>query len=328
MRPTLTRRGRVVLGVAVLGVLMGWGFGGRSLNAVVVPALALLALGGLGVARIEEPTVERSAPEYGHAGGERTVELRVDADRSFAATVEDSVGDGLAGDGTIETVTDGRRLRYDVRLARRGVHALGPVRVTATDLFGLWERTFYFGHTDRVTVFPKVRPLEETADLLAGYVGLTEEREQFDSLREYEHGDALRDVNWKASAKRPPGELFVTEFVGEGATNRVLVAAEARGGRADSVAEAAASVTAFLLDAGLQVGVVTADGRVDPSAGNEHRRRLLTLLARLERGGMRSRHRREADVVVTAPEGGGHVRIDVDGSGHRFDELVGEEVAA
>lgn len=327
MRPHLTRRGRVVAAVAVVGVLMGWGFGGRSLNAVVVPALALLAVGGIGVARVSQPALDRDAPEYGHVGGTRTVELSLGADKAVAVTVVDSVGDGLDGDGTIETVTDGRAIRYEVRLARRGIHTLGPLRVTATDLFGLWKRTFYYGDTTRVTVFPRIRPLEGTADLLQGYIGLADEREQFDSLREYEQGDALRDVNWKASAKRPPGELFVTKFVGEGATNRVLVAAEVRGQRADSVAEATASVAAHLLDAGLHVGLVTAQGRIDPSAGDEHRRRLLTLLARLDRGHLRSRYRREADVVVRAPEGGGHVRIDIDGGGHRFDELVGEEVA-
>lgn len=328
MRPALTRRGRVVLAVAVVGFLLGWGFGGRSLNAVVLPAAALLVVGGLSVARIDEPTVERRAPRYGHVGGHRTVELTVESDRPFAATVRDGVGDGLVGDGTMETVADGRSLAYEVRLARRGVHTLGPVRVTATDLFGLWERTFYHGHTARVTVFPKVRPLEETATLLRGYVGLTDEREQFDSLREYEHGDALRNVNWKASAKRPAGDLFVTQFAGEGSTNRVLLAAESVGQRADSVAEATASVAAHLLDAGLQVGVVTPDGRVDPSSGHEHRRRLLALLARLQQGRLRRRHSREADVLVRAPEDGSHVRVEVDRDRHRFDELVGEEVAA
>ena len=35
---SLTRRGEAVLTVAVLGFALGYAFGGRSLNAVVVPA--------------------------------------------------------------------------------------------------------------------------------------------------------------------------------------------------------------------------------------------------------------------------------------------------
>lgn len=326
MRPSLTRRGQAVFAVAVAGTLMGWGFGARSLNAVVVPALALLVVGFVGVGRLDEPTVDRVAPEYGHAGDERIVELSVESDSSFAATVHDVVPEGLDADGTVRTVADGRTITYDAGLAKRGIHTLGPIRITASDLFGLWERTFYYGDTTTVVVVPPIRPLEETAQLLRRYVGLTEEREQFDNLREYEYGDALRDVNWKASAKRPADELYVTEFAGEGATHRVLVAAEVASQRADSVAEATASVVVHLLDAGLDVGLVTPQGRVDPAKGDEHRRRLLVLLARLDRGRLRSRYRREADVLVRAPADGGHVNIDVEGEPHRFDELVGEEV--
>jgi len=328
MRPRLTRRGRAVLAVAVVAFLMAWGFGGRSLNAVVVPAVALLAVGGVSVWRLDRPTVTRRAPEYGHVGQAKPVALALDSGRSFAATVRDGVPTGLTADATIETVAGEDELGYDLELSSRGVHTLGPIRVTASDLFGLWERTFYYGDTTAVVVFPRVRPLAETATLLSGYVGLTDEREQFDGLREYERGDALRDVNWKASAKRPAGELFVTKFVGTGSTDRVTLAAEAATHRTDSVAEATASVAVHLLDAGLAVGLVTPQGRIDPGTGDEQRRRLLALLARLERGRLRSLHARDADLVVRAPPDGGHVQVDVAGGVHRFDELVGEGVTA
>lgn len=322
MPPSLTRRGRAVAGLAAVAFVMAWGFGGRSLNAVVVPAAVLLVVTGASAWRIARPSVSRRAPSYGHAGSTRTVELRVDADSSFAATVSDGVPADLDADASVETVTDGRVLRYDLRLARRGVHRLGPVAVTARDAFGLWEREFHYSDTDTVVVFPPVRPLAETAALLRQYVGVTDERERFDSLREYERGDALRDVNWKASAKRPSSDFYVTEFAGRGEADAVTIAAEAESHRADSVAEAAASVAAFLLDAGLSVGLVTPQGRVDPGAGDEHRRRLLSLLARLDTGRVRSRHRRDADVVVRAPPDGGHVDIAVEDGVHRFAELV------
>jgi len=322
MAPTLTRRGRAVAWIAAVALLLAWGFGPRSLNAVVMPAVALLAVSAATIWRVDRPHVTRRAPSHGHVDATRTVELQVEADGSYALTVEDAVPRGLDADAELATVSDGRILRYDLRLARRGVHTLGPIRVTARDPFGLWEREFSYSDTDTVVVFPPIRPLAETATLLRDYVGITDERGQFDSLRGYERGDALRDVNWKASAKRESGDLYVTEFAGRGSTDRVTIAAEAESHRADSVAEATASVAAFLLDAGLAVGVVTPQGRIDPAKGDEHRRRLLSLLARLEPGPLRSRHRRNADVVVRAPPDGAHVDIAVEGGVHRFTELV------
>jgi uncharacterized protein (DUF58 family) len=323
MPASLTRRGRVVAGVAVLGVLLGYGFGGRSLNAVVVPAAVLFAATRLYVAYAPEPHVERITPREGHQGEHRTVELVVDADRSYPVTLREQLGDGLRGDTVHHVETDGRTVSYDVELAHRGVHAVGPCRATATDPFGLWTVSFLVADPKSVRVFPRVHSLDDTAVLLRGYVGITDEREQFAGVREYERGDPVRDVNWKASAKRPSGDLAVTEFVGEGASDRVTIAAEARGPRADSVAEAAASVATHLLDAGIAVGIATPDGRLDPAHGDPHRRRILGLLAGFEQGHLRRRYRDEADIYVHAPESGEHVSVTVDGEDHRYEEFVG-----
>ncbi|MFC3478074.1 DUF58 domain-containing protein [Halobacterium litoreum] len=327
MAPALTRRGQVVLAVALLGVALGYGFGGRSLNAVVVPAAALLVATHVYARSIPEPGVERVTPREGHQGDHRTVELLVDADRSYPATVRDSLADGLRGDSELATEIDGRELAYDVELARRGVHAVGPCFVTATDPFGLWEVEFVAADPQTVTVFPRVHGLDDTASLIRGYVGITDEREQFAGVREYERGDPLRDVNWKASAKHP-GSLAVTEYAGEGATDRVTIAAESLGPRADSVAEAAASIAAHLLDAGVSVGVATPNGALDPASGDPHRRRVLGVLAGFQRGKLRRRRKDEAEIVVHAPESGEHVSVTVAGNDHRYEEFVGGRTSA
>ncbi|MCG1001939.1 MULTISPECIES: DUF58 domain-containing protein [Halobacterium] len=318
----LTRRGKAVLAVAVVGAALGYAFGGRSLNAVVVPAAALLAVTRLYVHSFSEPTVERTAPSEGYQGDRRTVELVVDAARPYPATIRDRLSDGLRGDSERNSETDGRTLTYDIELAERGVDSVGPCSVRATDPFGLWTVGFVAGTQERVTVFPRVHALRDTAALLSGYVGVTDDREQFAGVREYERGDPLRDVNWKASAKRP-NEFAVTEYAGEGATDRVVVAAEAIGPRADSVAEAAASVAVHLLDAGVAVGVATASGSVEPAHGDPHRRRLLGALAAFERGRLPTHLREDADVVVRAPESGEHVVVTVGGTDYRYAEFVG-----
>jgi uncharacterized protein (DUF58 family) len=320
-RLALTRRGLAVLGVLVAGVAAGHLFGGRALNAVVMPAAALLVVGAIGVSRVEAPRVERVSPANGFTGERFQVELAVEgADGPVAVRVSDTLSDGLDGETATATVADedGRTVSYEVTLAERGVHTIGPVAVTATDVFGLWERTFAYEATDDVVAFPRVHPLYEGADIISGYVGLSEEREQFDGVREYERGDALRDVNWKASAKR--NEFVVTEYAGEGATNRVTVAVE-RVSRehADAVAEAAASVVVYLLDAGLSVGLAVPGDRIDPGNGTDHRRRVLARLARFGSGGPPV-DANGADVTIGAGAGG--ARVGVDGSSRSFGDLV------
>ncbi|SEW12557.1 DUF58 domain-containing protein [Halobacterium jilantaiense] len=328
MAARLTRRGRAVAAVAVLALVLGYGFGGRSLNAVVVPAAVLLVAARVYVAYVPEPDVERIAPREGHQGERRTVELVVDAERSYPVTLREQLADGLRGDTVHSVEADGRTVAYDIELVHRGVHAVGPCRARATDPFGLWAVSFLVADPNSVRVFPRVHSLDDTAALLTGYVGITDEREQFAGVREYERGDPLRDVNWKASAKRPTGDLTVTEFVGEGASDRVTIAAEARGPRADSVAEAAASVATHLLDAGIAVGIATPSGRLDPAHGDPHRRRILGVLAAFEQGHLRRRYRDEADIFVHAPESGEHVSVTVDGEDHRYAEFVGSRAGA
>ncbi|MFB6146867.1 MAG: DUF58 domain-containing protein [Halobacteriaceae archaeon] len=326
-RPGLTRRGRVLALVVVVGAAMGWYYGGRSLNAVVVPGGVLVAAGLLTVGRTVRLTIRRRVPQYGFVGDTARVELEVDGNRPWSARLVDRLPDGLVGDSAFELVADGRTVSYDLDLAERGVHELGPVRIAVADEFGLWERVLVDDVSDTVVVFPNIRPLHESADLLAGYVGLTAEREQFDSIREYTPGDALRDVNWKASAKRAD-DLIVTEYAGEGATTTVTVGVSAPRHRADSVAEAGASVAVHLLDAGLSVGLITPSESVTPGRGDEHQRRLLTALARLDQGSLTADERDAADVRVRAPADGRHVRIEVSDASHRFSEFLTDEEAS
>lgn len=321
MDASLTRRGQVVAGIIVTAFLMAWLFGARSLNAVVMSGVALLAVGYVSASRIDTPSITRRIPDTGTMGDSVRVHLDVDAESSIAIRLEDELGDGLSGASTFETVAEHDTLTYSCRLVERGDHQVGPIRARATDVFGVWQREYLFGHTDGIIAFPRVHPLYESARLLAGYVGLTDEREQFDSIREYERGDALRDVNWKHSAKLPK-QLVVTEFAGEGATQQVMVGVEPLGARVDSAAEAAASVATHLLDAGLAVGLLTPAGVVEHGRGDDQRRLILTALARMDRGKLDQEDVTQSDVLVHAPSDGSHVGIGVEGGMQRFAELV------
>lgn len=319
--PSLTRRGWATVVLAAAALAMGWVFDARALNAVVMPAVALLGATYVSARRAPRPSVGRRVPDDSTAGESVAVKLDVDAERPVTVRVRDTLDDGVEGDAEFRTVATHETLRYALRLRERGVHTVGPVEVLATDVFGLWARAFTYTVTDSVVAFPRVHPLYESANLLEGYLGLTDEREQFDSIREYERGDALRDVNWKHSAK-VPGELVVTEFAGEGATQSVTVAVDPSGPRVDSAAEATASVCVHLLEAGVAVGLVTPRTRLSPGRGDPQQRQILTALARLGRAELGPDRAGEADVVVRAPADGSHVGIGVEGGMTRFGELV------
>ena len=321
--PSLTRRGKAVLLVAVLGFALGHLFGGRNLNAVVVPAGVLLLATGAYVATLRRPTLERETPKYGHQGDERTVRYRLtNTNRQLPARIVDRLDGGIRGSPVQHTMTGGDWTAYDVTLRDRGVHTIGPTTIHVLDPLGLWTHAIYDSRTTRVTVYPRVHPLGHTAELLQGYVGMTTEREHFDGVREYRPGDPLRDVNWKASAKQPSGGLAVTEYAGTGSSNHVTVVAEAIGPRADGVAEATASVVAYLLDNGLAVEVITPEGSIPAGTGDPHRRRVLEALARLDRGRVRRRHRENADIHIAAPDTGEHVEVTVGTDRRRYAELI------
>jgi uncharacterized protein (DUF58 family) len=103
---------------------------------------------------------------------------------------------------------------YTVRADVRGRYEVGPLVVRLTDPFGLCELTRAFPSIDKLTVIPQVHPLQ--AIRLAGeFAGSGDSRarsvavhgEDDAATREYRHGDDLRRVHWRSTAR--VGELMV-----------------------------------------------------------------------------------------------------------------------
>ncbi|WP_115865184.1 DUF58 domain-containing protein [Halorussus litoreus] len=320
----LTRRGWAVAAVAVGGFVMAAWFSARSLNAVVGPALLALAAGWIQLKRTPPPELHTETPGYGFAGESVTASLDFDASRPLVATVRLSAADGLAVDAdAVETTVADEPVTFEVDLRDRGVRSVGPVELAAEDVLGVWKRTYSYPVNLEVVVFPTVHRLSDAGELASlhrefGVGG----RDRFDQLREYERGDPLRDVHWKSSAKRPD-ELVVMEFAASENRERVELLAEADGGRMDEVAEATASIAAYLLDAGFAVGLTVPGDRVAPDVGPEHRTELLTLLARTHPGTVGEARRDRADVFVQGPTDADAVHVTVEGRTVTFDQLTG-----
>lgn len=331
LSPTLTRRGRVVVAVCVAGVGMALAAGGRSLEAVVLPSAVALAAGYVQLARIDEPAVDRTLPAEGFVGEGGEVGLTFsdqgggELSPTYVADVDDALDDGLEGptDPVRASVGDAPAT-YRVRYLRRGERRFGPVRVTATDVFGLFEREAVVEEFDASLAYPACR--EITARFRRSLyaddaVGASRRREEFDRLREYSRGDPLRDVHWAATAKHD--QLVVKAFAAETDRGQVAIAGEAAGGRegADALASAAASLALALLDDGVPVELTLPAGEVSVDPGRRGRRAALELAARTGPGSVGGE---EADVRVVADERGARYRAG-DGT-VAFDEVAGATV--
>jgi hypothetical protein len=108
------------------------------------------------------------------------------------------------------------RLEYRVRMPRRGVFPMGPLRVVMFDPFGLARIDRDVGSPHEILVTPRVTALDAslgTAATIDGVVHGLQRRTHPNSdeliAREYRYGDPLRRVNWAATARR--GELMVRE---------------------------------------------------------------------------------------------------------------------
>lgn len=247
--------------------------------------------------------------------------------------------DAAAGDLDADTTptrwtTPGSTVAYDIRLQARGEWTLGPAEVVVRDLLGLFERVHEIDNTDTVLVFPRVQRLTPAASrrlhATAAGTGSGRERTVFDSLREYDTGDSLRDVNWRISAKWD--ELIVTEYAQGSTDNRVTVAATATAAHDDEMAQAAASFAISLLDAGVSIELRLPGTTLTAEPGEQ--RAVLVSLARarveeiVSATGSAAVGPPDADADVHIDATTGDVSVRLGDTHTRFDALVGESVVS
>jgi len=107
-----------------------------------------------------------------------------------------------------------REVRYPVRSDVRGRYVVGPLSLRFADLFGLVELTRSFTSTDALIVTPPVVALPRI-HLGGDWAGggdsharaISTMGEDDVTTREYRHGDDLRRVHWRSTARY--GELMV-----------------------------------------------------------------------------------------------------------------------
>jgi uncharacterized protein (DUF58 family) len=295
----MTRRGRSVLALGLVVYLTAWAFGSRPLYPVAAGLLLASALAWAWVRAADRPMrVERRSPARDHVEGD-DVEQRVVVQPSghlpppTAALVE-SVG--RLGDRRHVLRRQGRRLLVDYRLERlpRGRYPFTRSCVEIADPFGLQRRDIALPAPGALLVYPRIVPLdrlfsEAGAHALDGRRLLLRRASGFDlhSVRDYEHGESLRKVHWRSTARR--GQLMVKELE-DAPRDEIAVLLDAHhaavaGESFDVQVRAAASVLeAYVRRSRRAVLVVNGAERVSQQVHSPaaDRRRALEVLAAIE----------------------------------------------
>lgn len=101
------------------------------------------------------------------------------------------------------------RRRYRLRGERRGAFDLGPVLISSGDLFGFRLRRREVDYRQTVLVYPKIVPLAQPGLPAAKPLGdfgsarrVLEDPLRLAGARNYQPGDSVRFLHWKATAHR------------------------------------------------------------------------------------------------------------------------------
>jgi uncharacterized protein (DUF58 family) len=226
LRPALaglTTRGRSFLAAGGAAAVCAVVLGQRDLLrvAVLLVALPLGCAVVLGRSRYRIALTRTITPQRVVAGATARVRLELENLTRLSTRVllaEDRVPYALGASPrfVLARLPGGRRaaVTYSLRSEVRGRYVVGPLRLRLTDPFGMCELTRSFTATDPLVVVPRTWPL---SPVQAGgqWAGSGESHtrnaaasgEDDVATREYRHGDDLRRVHWRSTARR--GELMV-----------------------------------------------------------------------------------------------------------------------
>jgi uncharacterized protein (DUF58 family) len=181
------------------------------------------------------------------------------------------------------------RLRYKLDEMRRGFYQIGPLVLESGDLFGLHRRYRVVAPPAYVLVYPRVVPLrgyDIASRRPIGDVTLThrlfEDPTRIAGVRQYQTGDPLNRIHWRASART--GRLHSKVYEPSTLTGATLVLDFHRAGypprgephRSDLAVSAAVSLAFAVSELGQQIGLVTNGGDAAERLSPTNFRRLLS----------------------------------------------------
>ena len=112
--------------------------------------------------------------------------------------------------------------RYRLKPTERGALAIEPAELRVASPFGLWELTRRAGHSQVLRCYPDFAELADYAlfatENRLSRIGVLHRRRrgeglEFHQLRDYRQGDAMRQIDWKATSRQ--GRLISREYEDE-----------------------------------------------------------------------------------------------------------------
>ncbi len=228
--------------------------------------------------------------------------------RLESVSIFDRLPDGLdviAGETSLLTnLKSGESIQLDYTVqAQRGYYHFNDVSVGVADRLGVRQKNVTLAAEGRLFVQPDVQRIGRVDIRPRGtrvYAGFIPARRggpgvEFFGVREYQHGDPLRWINWRASARHRQS-IFINEFEQERVADVGIILDTRRrsevkvdGGMSlfeCGVQAAAALADSFLTD-GNRVGLLLYGTQLDwtfPGYGKVQRERILQSLARAKPG--------------------------------------------
>ena len=218
----MTRTGRLALTLGVATYAAAWAFGSKPLYPIATGLLLVVLFAWLCVRLAKKPMrLVRTTSAREQLEGEDLrvhVELQPESDVLLASVVlAEEVG--RLGERRISLRRAGRRLygSYVLRALPRGRYPFGEARALLEDPFGLEHAEVPLRAGGALLVYPRLVELdrlfsETGAHSPDGRRLLLRRPSGFElhSVREYEHGESLRKVHWRSTARR--GQLMVKDL--------------------------------------------------------------------------------------------------------------------
>ncbi|SNS20553.1 Uncharacterized conserved protein, DUF58 family, contains vWF domain [Actinomadura meyerae] len=287
----LTTRGRSFVAAGATAIVCAVVLGERDLlrAGVLVLVLPLLCMIAVSRTRYRLACARRLEPARLPVGRESRVDLRLENVSRLPSgllMVEDRVPYALGGRArfVVERIEPHgtRQLGYRIRSDVRGRYRVGPLTVRLADPFGMVELIRSFSLSDTLTVTPAIVPLPHSrlsgawtggGDSVARAVSAAGEDDA--APREYRHGDDLRRVHWRSTARH--GQLMVRReeqhFQSSGTlfldTRRAAHWGDGLGGTFEQAVSATASIGVHLVRTGMNLRYVTDAGEALPAAASE-----------------------------------------------------------
>ncbi|HEY8690282.1 MAG TPA: DUF58 domain-containing protein [Chitinophagaceae bacterium] len=176
----------------------------------------------------KKPSASRIISERLSNGDENKIELRIKNEFSFPVNIQ--IIDELPEQFQIRDFKrsayfkskEQQKFVYTLRPVNRGEYYFGNILLFVNSLLGLLVRRITIDAEEMVPVYPSFIQLRKY-DLLSGATIQSETGSkrlrkighsmEFEQIKEYVHGDDIRTLNWKASARK--GGLMVNTYTDE-----------------------------------------------------------------------------------------------------------------